>query len=82
MVERIPHRDLRNDSSRILREVASGATYEITNHGEVVAVISPPHVARPLRVRPATRHGGWHELRRHRVEESVEQMLDVLRGEG
>ena len=36
-VERIAHRDLRNRSSEILRRVAAGESFEITNHGEVVA---------------------------------------------
>ena len=49
MTERLAHRDLRNRSSEILRAVASGATYEITNHGEVVAILSPPEARPPLR---------------------------------
>ena len=42
MPRTIPHRELRNNSSKILEEVKNGATIEITNHGEVVAVLSPP----------------------------------------
>ena len=38
----IPHRELRNNSSKILEEVSNGETFEITNHGKVVAVLSPP----------------------------------------
>ena len=40
-VERIAHRDLRNRSSEILRAVSEGESFEITNHGEVVAILSP-----------------------------------------
>ena len=38
----ILHRELRNNSSKILEEVSNGETFEITNHGKVVAVLSPP----------------------------------------
>jgi len=79
-VERIAHRDLRNRSSEILRAVSEGESFEITNHGEVVAILSPPK-GRRLRIRPATRHGGWHELERFQVGETVQDMLDDLRGD-
>jgi len=39
--ETISHRDLRNESGRILREVQAGAVYVITNNGEPVAEIRP-----------------------------------------
>ncbi|HZI98887.1 MAG TPA: type II toxin-antitoxin system prevent-host-death family antitoxin [Actinomycetales bacterium] len=38
----IPHRELRNDSSRILERVRNGEVIEVTNHGELVAVLVPP----------------------------------------
>jgi prevent-host-death family protein len=38
----IPHRELRNNSSRILEEVKNGEIIQVTNHGEVVAVLIPP----------------------------------------
>lgn len=38
----IPHRELRNNSSRILDEVKNGEIINVTNHGEVVAVLIPP----------------------------------------
>lgn len=37
----IPHRELRNNSPKILEEVSNGETFEITNHGKVVAILSP-----------------------------------------
>ena len=49
MTERLAHRDLRNRSAEILRDVAAGGSYEITNHGEVVALLTPPASDGPIR---------------------------------
>jgi prevent-host-death family protein len=38
----ISHRELRNNSAEVLRAVAAGEAIEITNHGEVAAVLVPP----------------------------------------
>jgi prevent-host-death family protein len=38
----ITHRELRNNSSKILRDVSGGEVIEVTNHGEVAAVLVPP----------------------------------------
>ena len=38
----ITHRELRNNSSSVLREVKEGAGIEVTNHGEPAAVLVPP----------------------------------------
>lgn len=81
MPERLAHRDLRNRSSEVLREVAAGATYEVTNHGEVVAVLSPPARGTNLRIRKARFHGGFSGLARVRRDQSVQEVLDDLRGE-
>lgn len=81
MTEQLAHRDLRNRSAEILRDVRAGATYEITNHGEVVAVLSPPGGRVELRIRQARAHRGFAELPRARVEQSSEQVLDELRGD-
>ena len=43
-MRRITHRELRNNSSEVLRAVDSGESFEITNYGRVVALIIP---ARP-----------------------------------
>ena len=53
-------------------------SYEITNDGEVVAVLGPP-VATTLRIRPATRHGGWTEITPIKADESAAELLDELR---
>jgi prevent-host-death family protein len=80
-VERIPHRELRNNSAEILRRVARGESFEITNHGEVVAVIEPPQARLALEiVRPATRKGGWRDLKPvKRDGPSTQEILDELR---
>lgn len=80
-VERIPHRELRNRSSEILRAVAAGESFEITNHGKVVAVLSPPGSQRRLLVRAATKQGGWGDLPCFTTDETVQQILDDLRGD-
>ncbi len=40
-MEKIAHRELRNNSSSILARVGAGESFEITNNGVVKAVISP-----------------------------------------
>ena len=81
MTQRLAHRDLRNRSSEILREVAAGATFEITNHGEVVAILSPPPRGSGLRIRAARVRGGFGKLPRVRRTETVQEVLDELRGD-
>lgn len=43
---RISHRELRNNSSEVLRAVQAGEVIEVTNHGEVAAVLVPPSLTR------------------------------------
>lgn len=83
MPEKLAHRDLRNRSAEILREVQNGAAYEITNHGEVVAVLSPAreHNRADLRIRKARRRGGFATLERVRRANPVLQAVDALRGD-
>lgn len=82
MTERLAHRELRNGSAEVLRRVAPGATYEITNHGDVVALLSPPSQSGPsLTVRPARVRGGFARLVRVRRDLPVQEVLDDLRGE-
>jgi prevent-host-death family protein len=38
----ISHRELRNNSSEVLRAVSAGEIVEVTNRGEVAAVLVPP----------------------------------------
>ena len=37
----IPHRELRNNSTEILRRVEAGEAFAITNHGRMVARLVP-----------------------------------------
>lgn len=81
MAERLAHRDLRNRSSEILRNVSAGGTYEITNHGRVVALLSPPAPDGSLRIRRATSARPFAEISRSRTGESTASALEGLRDE-
>ncbi|GAA5156194.1 hypothetical protein GCM10023321_31460 [Pseudonocardia eucalypti] len=83
MSKTIPHRELRNNSSEVLREVQAGETVYVTNRGEVVAVLVPPPRAAgaPPRVRRARVRGGFAALPRERIEEPLQAVLDELRGD-
>lgn len=83
MPRTIPHRELRNNSSAVLRDVQAGETVYVTNHGEVVAVLVPPPRApgASLWIRKATVCGGFAELERTTIEEPVQDVLDGLRGD-
>lgn len=41
----IPHRELRNQSSKILERVKNGETIDVTNNGEIAATLIPPAVS-------------------------------------
>lgn len=81
MTEQLAHRDLRNRSAEILREVAAGASYEITNHGEVVALLTPPAADGRLRVRRATSRRPFSQMHRVNRRESTQAALEGLRGD-
>lgn len=83
MTRVIAHRELRNNSSAVLRDVEAGETIEVTNHGTVVAVLVPPTSAPATAVRQvrATRPGGFGGLPRVHVEQPVQAALDDLRGD-
>ncbi len=38
----VTHREMRNQSGEILRQVGDGETIQVTNHGQVKALIVPP----------------------------------------
>jgi prevent-host-death family protein len=78
----ITHRELRNRSGEVLRSVAQGETFQITNHGEVVARIVPVGDQPELRpLRPARVRPDWSNLPRRRVDECTGDVIDDLRGE-
>jgi antitoxin (DNA-binding transcriptional repressor) of toxin-antitoxin stability system len=81
-VERIPHRELRNNSAEILRRVAAGESFEITNHGEVVAILRQPSADdlwHAEMARPATRSRGWNTIRPVKAKRPMQDLLDELR---
>lgn len=86
-METIPHRELRNSSSKILARVASGETIAVTNHGVTVAVLSPPQenmtelerLRAAGKVRPANPKVKLTDIRRAEGVSSKE-VLDDLRG--
>lgn len=83
MSRTIPHRELRNNSSAVLREVQAGETVYVTNNGEVVAVLVPPPrgPGAALRIRRAMVRGGFAGLERTRIQEPVQAVLDELRSD-
>jgi prevent-host-death family protein len=59
LVRTITHRQLRNESGAVLRDVEAGESILVSNNGAVVARLSPASETEPgLPVtRPATAHG-------------------------
>jgi prevent-host-death family protein len=82
-VETVSHRELRNRSGEVLRAVEAGESFTITNGGVAVARLVPVSDPTPdLRcVRPARRRGGFSDLPRVAVDETVQATLDALRDE-
>ncbi|RAM38262.1 type II toxin-antitoxin system Phd/YefM family antitoxin [Arthrobacter globiformis] len=84
----IPHRELRNESSKILERVKNGETIDVTNNGEVAATLIPP-AASPFErlllsgsVRQATESAvDFTVLPRVKSEASTPEILADLRGD-
>ena len=83
MTKSIAHRELRNNSSAILREVSAGETFTITNHGEPIAVLSPiaDRPAPNVRTRPSTIKRRFSEIESVTSDVSSEEVLEELRAE-
>ncbi|MGO4583203.1 type II toxin-antitoxin system Phd/YefM family antitoxin [Arthrobacter sp. 2RAF6] len=88
MMTTIPHRELRNNSSKILERVKNGEIIDVTNNGEIAATLIPPSASpfeRLLRsggVRPAA--GSPVDFRlvpRIKSEMRTSDMLADLRGD-
>ena len=82
-MESISHREMRNRSSEVLRAVAAGESFTITNHGTAVARLVPvERVPTDLPIaRRASRRGGFAALRRHLIAGRPADDLEDLRGE-
>jgi prevent-host-death family protein len=84
----IPHRELRNQSSKILERVRHGETISVTNNGEVAATLIPPSLS-PFEqlllsgnVRPAGSGAvDFRLLERVRIDQSSKDILADLRGD-
>jgi prevent-host-death family protein len=83
----IPHRELRNQSSKILERVKNGETIDVTNNGEVAATLIPPSASPFERlllsgnVRPASGPVDFQVLRRVTSDVGTAEMLSDLRGD-
>ncbi|MDQ0770213.1 prevent-host-death family protein [Pseudarthrobacter defluvii] len=84
----IPHRELRNQSSKILERVKNGETIDVTNNGEVAATLIPP-AASPFErlllsggVRPASESPvDFRLLQRVASDAGTAELIDDLRGD-
>lgn len=86
-MERITHRELRNNSAEVLRRVAAGESFEVTNHGTVAAVLSPPagttvrdRLGQAGRVRPADRSIDLRDVPRPRSDRTSAEIVADVRG--
>jgi prevent-host-death family protein len=84
----ISHRELRNNSSEVLRQVRAGAIVEVTNHGEITAVLVPPSFTSYQRLvaagkvrRAEGRDVDLRSLPRVRSSLSSAEIIADLRGE-
>jgi prevent-host-death family protein len=81
----ISHRELRNNSAEILRAVAAGESFVVTNHGAAVAVLAP--VGGPdyggLSVQRADRTRRVRDLEPAdgRLDETTAESIDFLRAD-
>lgn len=83
----IPHRELRNQSSKILERVKNGETIDVTNNGEIAATLIPP-ASSPFerlllagQVLPAAGVVDFQSLPRVRQTEATAEILADLRGD-
>jgi prevent-host-death family protein len=84
----IPHRELRNQSSKILERVKNGETIDVTNNGEVAATLIPPAVSPFERLllsgsirRAASQPVDFRVLHRVRRDAASTEILAELRGD-
>lgn len=80
-MKRIAHRELRNNSSAVLRQVQAGESFAVTNHGDVVAILVPPDRGVELKLLDARVRGGFKDLQLQERPERTEDVLTELRNE-
>jgi prevent-host-death family protein len=83
----VTHREMRNSSGEILRAVAAGETVQVTNNGQVAAVISPPagdsldRLTAQGQARPARRPvADLTTIRRRTAQRASAELIDDARG--
>ena len=83
MAKTIAHRELRNSSSEILRQVESGESFEITNHGKVVAMLIPVETSpeSTVGVRRASKVGHFDDIEGFDLDRPILEVLEELRGD-
>ena len=83
----VTHREMRNSSGEILRVVAAGETVQVTNNGQIAAVISPPHggsldrLVAQGQARPARRGvADLSSIRRRTAKRTAAELVEDARG--
>jgi prevent-host-death family protein len=84
----ITHRELRNNSSEVLRAVQGGEIIEVTNHGIAAAILVPPSLTRYERLLAAGKvrvtedqHVDLRRIPRVRQELTTAEIIADLRGD-
>lgn len=77
----ITRRDLVKNTDAVLEAVQAGQSYVVTNRGEPVARLVPITDSQHPPHQPATKHGGFGSLPRHRVSPPTRDTLNDLRGD-
>jgi prevent-host-death family protein len=87
-VRTISHRELRNNSSEVLRAVAAGEIIEVTNHGEVAAVLVPPSLTPDERLvaagkvrQPVDPEVDLSRIRRTKSSRTTAEIIADVRGD-
>lgn len=84
----VTHREMRNNSGEILRAVAAGESVQVTNNGEVAAVLSPPSratidvlVERGQARRARRPRADLSTIRRRTADRSSTELITDARGQ-
>lgn len=78
-METISQRELRNQSSRVLRDVAEGKSYCISNHGVPIARLEPIHTRTLLDLTLREGSGVMEFEPGIKISESTDSVLAELR---